>query len=80
MAISQEDRDLEQAKQFLVHFEDDRPFEIVFDLERAKTTRFDRTTTYLIDERGVVRQVFPNLIRHRAAWGTVLEEVKKLAR
>ena len=79
IAISQEDRDVESARRFLEHFDETRSFDIVFDIDRAATKRYHRTTTYLIDERGVVRQVFPSLIHHRPAWSTVLEEVERLS-
>lgn len=56
------------------------PFEVVADLDRQISHGYDRTTAYLIDKRGVVRQVFPMLIHFRPSWKAVLGEVEKLAR
>ncbi len=77
VAIAQEDTDLEQHAQFLQGLEE-RRFEIVADLERAETTAYDRTTAYLVDREGVVRQVFPMLIHTRPDWGAILAEVDRL--
>ena len=80
LAIAQEDKDLTSHGKFAKSFEGDLGFDIVADLNRAETTDYDRVTTYLIDKEGVVRQVFPNLIHHRASWNATLEEVRRLAR
>jgi len=79
IAIAQEDRDLESHAKFLAHFGDDPiPFDIVADLGYEKTKPYGRTRTYFIDKKGVVRQVFPQLIHHRASWDVVLGEVKRI--
>jgi peroxiredoxin len=78
IAVAQEDADLESHAKFLRHFEPSPPFEIAADLGRKQTTTYDRTTTYLIDRSGRVRQVFPNLIRHRASWRAILHEIDRL--
>lgn len=78
IAVSQEDKDLESAATFLKHFEPAPPFDIVADPQRNRTSRYDRTTAYLIDKKGVVRQIFPMLIHHRANWQAVLHEVDAL--
>ena len=58
---------------------DPLPCEIVFDFERGASARYDRTTAYLIDEHGMVRQVFPMLIHFRPSWEAILGEVRALA-
>lgn len=78
IAVSQEDTDLETHGNLLNGFVKPVPFEIVADLNREKTTMYDRTTAYLIDKQGVVRQVFPMLIHHRAAWPAILNEIDEL--
>ena len=79
IVIAQEDKELESHGKFLARFgEDGPPFEIVADLNRERTIAYDRTTTYLIDRDGVVRQVFPMLIHHRAAWQAILHEADRL--
>ena len=80
IAIAQEDKDLESHGKFLAPFgEDGPPFEIVADLNREQTIAYDRTTAYLIDKQGVVRQVFPMLIHHRATWKAILHEADRLS-
>ncbi len=79
VAISQEDKTLKTHAQFLTKFGDGPPFDIVADLKRKKTKRYDRTTAYLIDKEGVVRQVFPMLISARPSWKAILGEVELLA-
>ncbi|RMF81538.1 MAG: hypothetical protein D6744_07090, partial [Planctomycetota bacterium] len=46
-AVSQEDKDLESAGRFLQHFgAGGPPFDVLIDVQRSVTTRYDRTTTY----------------------------------
>lgn len=79
IAVAQEDKDLESHARFLKHFEDGPPFDIVCDVGREATQRYDRTTAYFIDKSGTVRQVFPMLIHHRASWRAILNEIDRLA-
>ena len=78
VAVAQEDRDLESHGKFLQHFEGGPRFDIVADLQRKGTGDYKRTATYLIDTKGVVRQVFPQTIHHRADWSAILGEVKRI--
>ena len=78
IAVSQEDKDLESAADFLKHFNPAAPFDILADPQRSKTPRYDRTTAYLIDKQGIVRQIFPMLIHHRANWKAILGEVDRI--
>ena len=78
IAVSQEDTDLKSHGKFLNQFKEEPPFDIVADLKREKTKRYDRTTAYLIDKKGIVRQVFPMLIHERASWRAVLHEMDRL--
>ena len=80
IAIAQEDKDLESHGRLATRFDGTPGFEIVADLNRAETTDYDRVTTYLIDKEGIVRQVFPNLIHHRASWDAALEEIRRITR
>jgi peroxiredoxin len=75
IAVAQEDKDLASHGKFLKHFDPPPPFEIVADFDRKDTSRYERTSTYLIDKEGVVRQVFPQLIHYRADWSTMLNEL-----
>lgn len=77
VAIAQEDTDLEQHARLPAALGADLPFEVVADLNRERTARYDRTTTYLLDSEGVVRQVFPQMIHHRATWRAVLHEMDR---
>ena len=60
IAIAQEDRDLKSHGQFLSKFGSDRPFDIVADIGRKLTKKYDRVTTYLIDKEGIVRHQVVN--------------------
>ncbi|MCB9858743.1 MAG: hypothetical protein H6818_23945 [Phycisphaerales bacterium] len=80
IAISQEDTDLASHARFFDKAFHGKapPFDIVADLEREKTVRFDRTTTYLIDKSGVVREIFPATVRMRPDWRAVLNKIDEL--
>lgn len=77
VAVAQEDKDLESHGKMTAQFPD-RPFEIVADMDRAGTERYERTSTYLIDREGIVRQVFPQVIHYRADWETIITECERL--
>jgi len=76
VALSQEDKDLETFARMPESVEP--VFDIVADLNREKTLAYDRTTAYLIDKQGIVRQVFPMIIHARPSWSIILQAVKKL--
>lgn len=78
IAVAQEDTDLKSHGKFLKNFGSSPPFDIVADLGRKKTKRYDRTTAYLIDKTGTVRQVFPMLIHSRASWQAILNEMDRI--
>jgi len=78
IAVSQEDKKRESAKLILKHFKESPPFDLVADLNKEKTPRYERATIYYIDKRGVVRQIFPMLIHMRPNWESVLREVDRL--
>lgn len=78
IAIAQEDKDLKSHGQFLSRFGSDRPFDIVADIGRKLTKKYDRVTTYLIDKEGIVRQIFPAMIHMRPSWQAVLNEIDAL--
>ncbi len=78
IAVAQEDKELESHGRILKKFKNEPPFEIVADLNREKTSSYDRTTAYLIDKDGVVRQVFPMLIHARPSWQAILTEVDRM--
>lgn len=79
IAVSQEDTDLKTHAKFLTAFRDGNPpFDIVADLNREKTKRYDRTTTYLIDRDGVVREIFPASVRTRPDWRAVLNRIDEM--
>ncbi len=78
IAVAQEDKDVSSHAQILKRFKSDRKFEIVVDVDRRKTSSYDRTSAYLIDEQGVVRQVFPMLIHSRPSWRAILAEFDRI--
>lgn len=76
--VAQEDTDLASHGKFLVNFSPGPRFDIVADIDRKKTKKYDRTTAYLIDKEGMVRQIFPMLIHERASWGGILHEIDRM--
>ena len=79
VAIAQEDESLADHGKFLKSgFEPAPRFDIVADLDRAETKAYDRTTAYLIDKEGTVRQIFPMIIHARPAWEAILREIDGL--
>ena len=79
IAVAQEDKDLKSHGLILANFKPGPHFDIVADIDRGTTSRYKRTTAYLIDKQGVVRQVFPMLIHARPSWQAILGEVASLA-
>ena len=79
IAISQEDKTLEDHAQMASRALQPAPrFALVADLSREKAIEYDRTTAYLIDKRGKVRQIFPMIIHARPSWEIILKEVDGL--
>ena len=78
VALSQEDKDIESARRFLKHWPSEPEFPIVADLNREVTSAYDRTTAYLIDQKGIVRQVFPMLIHMRPTGHALVREIDRL--
>ncbi len=78
IAIAQEDTDLDTHGKMLKSFKGNPPFHIVADLNRKVTTRYDRTTAYLIDKEGIVRQIFPMMVHHRPSWWAIVSEIDRL--
>ena len=78
IALSQEDKEMDSAVRFLKGWTPEPEFPIVADFNRAVTAPYDRTSAFLIDDKGVVRQVFPMLIHMRATAGSILREIDRL--
>ncbi|MFT7677251.1 MAG: peroxiredoxin [Planctomycetota bacterium] len=76
IAVSQEDRDLKSFAKMPKRFEG--KFPIVADLNREWVPSLDRTTAYLIDKQGIVREVFPMIIHARPSWDVIIAELEKL--
>jgi len=56
----------------------DRPFVLVGAVGGKGVESYARTTGYLIDSEGVVRQVFPMETYNRPRWWAVLNEIDRL--
>ncbi len=79
IAIAQEDKSVEEFASFYgAGFEPAPRFDAAVDVDRAKTAPYDRTSAYLIDKQGIVREVFPMLIHFRATWDAILGEIDRL--
>lgn len=76
VAISQEDTELKAFAKMPERLGDSLP--ILADLSREKTPFLDRTTAYLVDKEGIVRQIFPMIIHARPSWDVVIGEMAKL--
>ena len=79
IAVSQEDASLEDAAGMAgLGADNELRFDIVADLNRTQTRRYDRTTAYLIDREGIVRQIFPMVIHVRPSWVAFLGDIDKV--
>jgi len=78
IAIAQEDTDLDSHGRFYENFKPEPKFELCADFSRTETTRYERTSTYLIGKDGAIKQVFPQLIHFRANWDGVLRECGRI--
>ncbi len=76
VAVSQEDTELEAFAKMPKRLGD--RLQILADLKREKTPFLDRTTAYLVDKEGIVRQIFPMIIHARPSWDVVIDELKKM--
>jgi peroxiredoxin len=78
IAVAQEDADLTRHARILQNFRPKPRFEIAADVDREHTQGYHRTSAYLIDREGIVRQIFPMLIHARPDWGAILGEIDAL--
>ena len=78
VAISQEDPSLDKAPGILTGLDPVPTFPIAVDLDQKATRPYERTTAYLIDAKGVVRQVFPMMTHMRASAATLLSDADAL--
>jgi len=78
VAISQEDEELSKFAAMPGRLKPMPRFDILADLMRKETLAYDRTTAYLIDRQGIVRQIFPMVIHTRPSWKIILKETKKM--
>ena len=79
LAISQEDTEVDEGlySTFLGRLAPGPYFDVLIDVERQVTTGYDRTTGYLIDKEGIVRQIFPQIIHARPSWAAFLPELDR---
>ena len=78
IAVAQEDTGMKSHRKMYDSFESPPPFHIVGDFNHKKTKLYKRTTAYLIDKEGIVRQIFPMKIHQRPSWKAILREVDAL--
>ena len=78
IAVAQEDADLKTHGQIREKLKQPLGFEIVADIGRQATQRYKQTTAYLIDRDGIVREIFPMTVHHRASWRAILNAVDRL--
>ena len=80
VAISQEDTALDTFAGMPSRLKPAPRFPVLADLNRKDTLAYDRTTAYLIDKQGIVREIFPMIIHARPSWDVVLDEIKALGK
>ena len=79
IGLALEEEDAADTKKFLKAFRgDDPPFRFACDVGREETRRYAQTTGYLIDERGIVRQVFPMQTYARGRLPALLSEIDRV--
>jgi len=76
--IGQEDESLDMFWTLVDGLEGDVPFDLATDLHRARTRRYDRITTYLLDANGRVLEIFPVHRRLWMPWDAVLFRIDEL--
>ncbi len=77
VAISQEDKGLDTAPAILADLDPRPTYPILIDLEREGTPRYERTTVYLINAKGIIQQVLPMMTHMRATPDTLLAEIDR---
>ena len=82
VGLANEEQSLENFAKVDQRFDGGAPFDLVVDLayHREGTGPYERTTAYLIDKKGVVRQVFPMEIYERPPWWAFLHEIDRVLR
>ena len=76
LALDQEDESLDETLS-LVERLGEIPFELATDLGRARTERYERVTTYLLDREGRVLEIFPTHPEVWMPWDAVLERIER---
>jgi len=76
IAIANEETRLEDNAKLAQRFRREPPrFVNLVDLGFSLSDRVERTTAYWVDEKGIVRQVFPMEIYSRPPWWAILNEI-----
>lgn len=76
LALNQEDDSEEETLQLAERL-GEIPFELATDLGRARTQRYERVTTYLLDREGRVLEIFPTHPEVWMPWDAVLERIAR---
>ena len=77
IGLANEEKSLYEHKKTIEKFEG-AGFELVADINRRKTKMLERTTAYLVDKKGIIRQIFPMEIYNRPQWWPILNEIDRL--
>lgn len=72
VAVTNEETSMEEHAKLRDHFEGDVPFHHAPDFGGEATKDYEPTTCYLIDAKGVIRQVFPMEIYERPPWWSLI--------
>ena len=77
IAISQDDLSLEKFADILPRFKNSG-ITIAADIGYVNHREYARTTSYLVDERGIIRQIFPMEVYGRAPTWALLNEMDRI--
>lgn len=78
VALALEETDATHTGRFLAKLGGEVPFPLLSDVGRQQASGCEPTTVYLMDEEGVVQQVFPMLTYSRGSWSAILREADRL--
>jgi peroxiredoxin len=78
IAIAQEDTDLPSHGKLVKRFQPQPKFKIAADVDGKTLAHYDRTTAYLIDKNGKIREIFPMPIHVRPRWEAILSRIDEI--
>ena len=78
IGLALEEEQEEDTMRFVKAIGGEPPFPLLADVGRKHTKRFEETAAYLLDEEGVVLQVFPMQTYARGNMHAILREIDRV--